>query len=74
MYYHNFYRQVSTEEGQNMAKALGMSFFEVSAKTGENVTVLFDELTIQLQESSKDNNSIIDNQKNFGMEFISFFI
>ncbi|MGQ4834009.1 MAG: GTP-binding protein [Candidatus Asgardarchaeia archaeon] len=30
-------RQVSAEEGQKLASAYGMTFFETSAKTGENV-------------------------------------
>lgn len=34
-------RQVSTEDGENMAKHLGVEFFETSAKTGEGIRSAF---------------------------------
>lgn len=36
-------RQVSTEEGQRFAKQNGISFFETSAKTGDDVVTCFTE-------------------------------
>ena len=38
-------RKVSKEEGEGLAKRKGMKFFEVSAKTGENVDLCFTEMT-----------------------------
>jgi GTPase SAR1 family protein len=35
------YREVEQEEGIKRAEELGMSYYEVSAKTGENVEQLF---------------------------------
>ena len=37
----NDYRQVTFQEGQDMAKKNNMMFFETSAKTGENVDKIF---------------------------------
>mmetsp|Transcript_62544 Transcript_62544/g.136950 ORF Transcript_62544/g.136950 Transcript_62544/m.136950 type:complete len:208 (-) Transcript_62544:58-681(-) len=37
-------RQVSEEEGKELAKELGLMFMETSAKRGENVTTLFQQL------------------------------
>lgn len=37
-------RQVSEEEGKELAKELGVMFMETSAKRGENVTALFQQL------------------------------
>ena len=34
-------RQVTTEEGQELADKFGMQFYETSAKTGENVDNIF---------------------------------
>ena len=39
----NNMRQVTFEEGKNMAKNNNMMFFETSAKTGENVDKIFEE-------------------------------
>eukprot|EP00933_Yihiella_yeosuensis_P001321 TRINITY_DN10213_c1_g1_i1.p1 TRINITY_DN10213_c1_g1~~TRINITY_DN10213_c1_g1_i1.p1 ORF type:complete len:225 (-),score=59.26 TRINITY_DN10213_c1_g1_i1:158-832(-) len=41
-------RQVSTEEGQQLADELGVMFLETSAKQGENVTTLFQQLAAAL--------------------------
>jgi small GTP-binding protein len=44
-------RVVGFEEGLAFAKARGMPFFEVSAKTGENVAVAFADVTRVIEES-----------------------
>ncbi|CCJ31387.1 unnamed protein product, partial [Pneumocystis jirovecii] len=41
-------RQVTTEEGEKMAKELKTMFMETSAKTGHNVKALFKEITLIL--------------------------
>ena len=47
-------RQVSYEEGKNLAEKYGIEFFETSAKTGQNINEAFD----------KSVNMIIDNINN----------
>ena len=37
-------RQVSTEEGENLAKELDVLFYETSAKEGTNVNQMFNKL------------------------------
>ena len=37
-------REVSYEEGQKIAKSYGCHFYEVSAETGENVKIAFDDI------------------------------
>ena len=44
-----------------------MSFFEVSAKSGVNVPVVFKNLTTQLQGLGDVNQSTMNNQTNVGM-------
>ncbi|EAR86809.1 Ras family small GTPase (macronuclear) [Tetrahymena thermophila SB210] len=43
----NEFRQVSFQEGQDLAKSLGVDFFEVSAFTGDKVKDLYDFLINQ---------------------------
>jgi len=50
-----------------------MSFFEVSAKSGVNVPVVFKNLTTQLQGLGDVNQSTMNNQTNVGIVFIRFF-
>ena len=45
----NEYRQVTFEEGQEMAKNYKMMFFETSAKTGENVEKIFFDSATEIQ-------------------------
>lgn len=40
-FFNNDFLQVSTQEGEELAKKLGMVFFETSAKENENITVKF---------------------------------
>ena len=46
----NDQRQVSTEEGQNMAKDNNMIFYETSAKSGLNVDKIFEESANQINK------------------------
>ena len=46
----NDQRQVSTEEGQNMAKDNNMIFYETSAKSGLNVDKIFEESANQIHK------------------------
>ena len=41
-------RQISTEEGQNLAQKLGLTYIETSAKTGENINDAFKMLALQM--------------------------
>lgn len=43
-------RKVSIEQGQEMAKRLGLKYFEVSAKTGGNVDSLFCKIINDLKD------------------------
>ena len=61
-------RQVSTEEGQKLAKEYNISFFESSAKTNENVKIAVDTLITQClikkpnnEEKKKNDNQVEKN-------------
>ncbi len=43
-------RKVSTEEGKKLAEELGIPFFETSAKTGENIDNIFDNIVEDLDK------------------------
>ena len=45
------HRAVQTEEGKNLAKELGLMFFECSAKSGENIDSTFNELVKKTVEN-----------------------
>ena len=46
-------RQVSVEEGQDLAKAFGCKFVEASAKTRENIEFIFVELIREVRRLNK---------------------
>lgn len=45
-------RKVSTDEGKDIASTLGLKYFETSAKTGENVSTLFEDICLSIIEKS----------------------
>ena len=47
-------RQVSVEEGKQLAASLGMKFMETSAKTKHNIENVFLALTRQIYENMPD--------------------
>ena len=47
------FREVSNEEGQQLAKRIGAMFWETSAKTGQNVHAAFEGICKKLDESDK---------------------
>ena len=49
------YRQVTKEEGRSFAKKEGIAFFEVSAKTHENIENMFNNVTADLESSTNAN-------------------
>ena len=60
-------RQVSKEQGENIASELGFPFYETSAKDGTNINECFFDLATQLDENysqnSLDNTSQLNNKK-----------
>ena len=47
-------RKVSREQGQQLADSLGVPYFETSAKTGENVTRLYQGLVKTIPRTGTD--------------------
>lgn len=47
-------RQVSTEEGQQLAESFGAAFVETSAKSNRNVDKAFEALIAQIDSTSSD--------------------
>ena len=50
-------RQVSYEEGKNLAESFGAAFVETSAKNNSNVDKAFEALIAQIDASSSDSTS-----------------
>lgn len=46
-------RCVSQEDGKSLAKLYGTPFYEVSAKTGENISTVFSDLAAALHKKNK---------------------
>ncbi|XP_071033505.1 ras-related protein Rab-5A-like isoform X2 [Parasteatoda tepidariorum] len=46
-------REVLFKEGQNFAKSENLKFFECSAKTGENVKEIFEQMTLRILEKKE---------------------
>ena len=44
-------RQISTEQGQDLATQFNMQFFETSAKDGTNIAAAFEKLARQIKEN-----------------------
>eukprot|EP00828_Plagiopyla_frontata_P006221 TRINITY_DN1267_c0_g1_i6.p2 TRINITY_DN1267_c0_g1~~TRINITY_DN1267_c0_g1_i6.p2 ORF type:complete len:205 (+),score=41.77 TRINITY_DN1267_c0_g1_i6:171-785(+) len=66
-------REVSTEEGQQLADKFKLPFFEASAKTGENVEKIFVELGTTVKnklfdQEKKSTNNNDDNKINVGIQ------
>ena len=47
-------RQVAYDEGKSLAQKYGMQFFEVSAKTGQNIDELFFNVTDEISKKIED--------------------
>ena len=54
-------RQVNTEEGQDLADKLGISFFETSCNTGENVNNIFEKSLEEIQKRIDENYYDLEN-------------
>lgn len=52
-------REVSTEEGQEVAGRVGVEYVEVSAKNGDNVYLLFEKLSQSLMENIENKSDLI---------------
>ncbi|KAM3139288.1 hypothetical protein pb186bvf_008508 [Paramecium bursaria] len=56
-------RQVSEEEGKELAKRFGMQFFEVSAKLNQNVDQVFTRISEQVYKKIERNEIDLTNEK-----------
>ena len=54
-------RQVNTEEGQDLADKFGISFFETSCNTGENVNNIFEKSLEEIQKRINENYYDLEN-------------
>ena len=63
------HRKVTTEQGESMAKEFGIMFFECSAKTGENIDGIFNDLVRKVVDNfskSSDSGQKLKNKKKKG--------
>ena len=56
-------REVSKEEGKQLAEDNNMIFFEASAKTGENINQIFNSLAIQIINSELESEKKLQSEK-----------
>jgi small GTP-binding protein len=65
-------REVSTEEGMNLAKELGVYYMETSAKTNQNIGEVFEWIALQIIDTNIDEvrDSIFDRQIEDGSQFV----
>lgn len=48
-------REVTTEEGENLAEKLGLNFIETSALSGDNIEQAFVRLTVDIMKKTVQN-------------------
>eukprot|EP00828_Plagiopyla_frontata_P013700 TRINITY_DN181_c0_g1_i5.p4 TRINITY_DN181_c0_g1~~TRINITY_DN181_c0_g1_i5.p4 ORF type:complete len:109 (+),score=22.31 TRINITY_DN181_c0_g1_i5:398-724(+) len=63
----NSTREISYEQGQDLAEQNGLKFFESSAKTGENVKEIFHTLAEQILHNI-ENNQIDPMKEGYGIQ------
>ena len=51
----DYYRVITEEEGKKIAEKYNMTFFQVSAKTGDNINKIFNSLAIQMTNIENEN-------------------
>lgn len=56
-------RQVSTEEGQDLAKSWNCAFIETSAKHNQNITRIFDQILNEIEKNS--GSGVADNKSKY---------
>ena len=62
-------RVVTYNEGKNKADELGISFIEVSAKNGDNILLLFENLSEAMVETVQNKPEVIDSKINLKNEY-----
>lgn len=55
-------REVSNEEGKEVAGRVGVEYIEVSAKSGDNIYLLFEKLSMSLMDSIENKSDLIVNK------------